>query len=165
MLEICFMFSGHNLDADMAAVIEHTERYAEENSCFFGTAPEDFRNSLFWLTHSIGAVGFFDYAELMQIMKKVKLRDLVLPMLNTRELSCNDEGEYWMGEYRISEGSPDGKENWYDDPMDPVDLAYEYSIRKFFETPRNLTNESVTKFFRQYGAGDKILSRNFKKCT
>ncbi len=110
------------------------------------------------------AVGFCDNTEFMQIMKRIKLRDLVTPILNTRELSCNDEGECWTGEYRIREGFSDRKEDWYDDPMDPVDLAYEYNIRKFFETPRNLTNESIIDFFRQYGAGDKVLSRNFKKC-
>lgn len=163
ILRLCFVFSGYDLDSDMAAVIERVEIYEEENSCFFGTGPEDFKNSFFWLAHAIGAVGMSDFAIFLQTMKRTRLRDLARPILEKRELYCNDEGEYWTGEYLVSGGFADRIENWYNDPADPVDLTYEYNIRRFFETPRNVTNQSMIDFFRRYNTESEIISRNFTK--
>jgi hypothetical protein len=157
ILAICFIFYGNDLDTDMTGVIANAETYIQENDWWIGTGPDDFRNALFWLTCDTELSDIRDYEQFPENMKKVKLRDLIIPILSTRELSCNDEGEYWVGSYDLGNACNDNKDNWFDDFANPVDIEYEYEIRKFFASPRNLTNQSAAAFFREHGSRERIL--------
>jgi len=157
ILAICLILSGYNLDADLAKVIENVEVYQKENDCFLGTGPEDFRNAFFWLAYNAGLIGFSNYDEFPEIMKNVSLRKLAGTLLSTRELHCNDEGEYWEGEYSLLDSQNDSKDNWFHDFNNPVDTQYEYLIRDFFKVPENLTNQSVMTFLREHNDEKRIL--------
>lgn len=158
ILAICLILSDYNLDADVAKVIGNVESYQKENDCFLGTGPEDFRNAFFWLAYNAGLVDLSNYDEFPEIMKNVSLRELVRPLLSTCELHCNDEGEYWEGKYSLLDSQNNNRDNWFHDFNNPVDTQYEYQIRNFFKVPKNLTNQSVMAFLREYNDEQKLLS-------
>jgi hypothetical protein len=163
ILTICLVLSDYNLDTDVAKMIENVEAYQKVKDCFLGTGPEDFRNAFFWLAYNTGLIDFSHYDEFPEMMKNVSLKELVRPLLSTRELYCNDEGEYWEGKYSLLDSQNDSKEDWFDDFMNPVDIEYEYLIRKFFEIPENLTKQSIMTFFRNHHNNTKIASGFLQK--
>lgn len=161
ILAACLLLCGYRLDAGIAEAIEAAEAYAQENGCYIGTGPDDFRNALFWLTHDIGQSSLEDLMNFPGNMG-MRLWELAGPLLRTRELSCNDEGESWVGEYALADVCDDSSANWLDDFEDPVDITYEYEIRRLFAM-EGLTDESVAAFIEERRRGvQRILSACFR---
>lgn len=163
ILAICFLFSGYNLDADVKNILENMDVYTQKNGCMLGICPDDFRNALFWLTYDMELSEFGDYERFPENIRRMRLRDLVRPMLIKRELYCNDEGEYWEGTYDLEDTCRDSRENWIDDVSDPVDIKYEYDIRRLFAQPGSLTSEAACGFFKEHHSLERILSLHFHK--
>jgi hypothetical protein len=157
ILAICFMLSGDDLDADIAGILEKLEAFAQKDECLIGTSPDDLCNALFWLTYDMELSDIGDYERFPERMRQMRLRDLVRPMLLCRELYCNDEGEYWEGTYELEDTCNDSRGNWLDDVYDPVDIKYEYDIRRLFEHPDSLTGEAASAFFREHQSYERIL--------
>jgi hypothetical protein len=163
ILAVCFLLSGCDPDKDAASVIESIEAYMQKNGCWLGTGSDDFRNALFWLTYDMGLSDIGDYERFPNSLRQTRLRDLARPMLLKRELYCNDEGEYWEGAYDLEDTCRDSRENWLDDFSDPVDIKYEYDIRRFFAKPDSLTGEAVFAFFTEHHSLMRILALHFRK--
>ena len=92
ILGICLLVAGGDLSMSMADVILRVEEFQTQNDRHFGITDRDFRKLVFWLIwrkipHSPGTSMTGAYYKVLEVLKEIKLQDIVLHIIE-RHRKC-----------------------------------------------------------------------------
>jgi hypothetical protein len=101
ILGICLLVAGGDLSMSMADVILRVEEFQTQNDRHFGITDRDFRKLVFWLIwrkipHSPGTSMTGAYYKVLEVLKEIKLQDIVLHIIEYSDAYFNDDGEHWL---------------------------------------------------------------------
>jgi hypothetical protein len=102
ILAICLYFSEGDINTDCATILQRITEFQTLYNCHYGISQNDiwgmfvmlFRNELNIIEPKHTLDSFSDI--LTASFQGIKLKDVILPILDFDEVYCNDEGEHWL---------------------------------------------------------------------
>jgi hypothetical protein len=144
-LALCVLFAKGNMSITIDDLIRRVAEYQRERNSFYGVCENDFQEAIIEMISlqggALGSIRWNDYTAL----SKIRVKDLIEPMLQYYDVWFNDSDVYWSTNRQMNRKMP---------------TIQNVRMRQFFQMPIPLDSESILRFLEKFGWNAMILDQH-----